>query len=206
MRIDWQVSRACSGYLATWFTCFALTFSSYAAPSQAGTELKIAFWNLRDLSTASRDSSELTQIAAVAHDIDCLAICELNDGSVLTKLKSKLAAEGGKWKRVQTGAKVGNTPSTSERYGFLYRSDKLKVKGTPHLLPEISYTASGESQERKFDREPFVCSFSTLDGRFDFTVLVVHITWGARAAYRISEVQTLATYFNQVQGERAETA
>src|SRR5206468_3631524 len=118
----------------------------------------------------------------VAHAIDCLAICELNDGSVLDTLKGKLKSQGGNWERVQTSAKIGNTPSTAERYGFLYRSDKLEVRGTPHVLPELSYLVPGEAQPRKFDREPFVCSFATLDGRFDFTMIVVHITWGSKAA------------------------
>lgn len=184
-----------------WLHWFVLIFNLPAAPSQAGSEIRIGFWNIRDLSSASRNSSELEHIATVAHGIDCLAICELNDGTVLTKLKNKLAAQGGTWKRVQTSEKIGNTPSTAERYGFLFRSDKLKVRGTPHVLPQLTYTASGESQTRTFDREPFVCSFTTLDERFDFTVFVVHVTWGTRVAYRIGEIQTLATYFNQVQGE-----
>lgn len=201
MRKESSFRRSCIICVGLWAHCFALIFCLHAAPSQAGTELKIGFWNIRDLSTASRDSSELNQIAAVAHDIDCLAICELNDGSVLTKLKSKLAAQGGKWKRVQTSAKIGNTPSTAERYGFLYRSDKLKVRGTPHVLPQLAYTVPGEAQPRTFDREPFVCSFKTLDERFDFTVIVVHITWGSKAAYRIGEIRALTNYFNQVQAE-----
>lgn len=193
--------RACITCVALWAYCFAVIFSLHSADSQAGTELRIGFWNIRDLSSASRDSSELNQIATVAHSIDCLAICELNDGTVLTTLKNKLAAQGGKWKRVQTSAKIGNTPSTAERYGFLYRSDKLKVRGTPHVLPQLTYTVDGESTPRTFDREPFVCSFKTLDDRFDFTVIVVHITWGAKAAYRIGEVKTLTNYFAQVQAE-----
>lgn len=181
------------------FVVWFITSASHAAESQAGQQLRIGFWNIRDLSISSRDSSELDQIASIAHSFDCLAICELNDGSALDKLKTKLKARGGTWGRVQTAAKVGNTTSTAERYGFLYRSDKLTVRGTPRVMPELSYPVAGETAFRTFDREPFASSFKTLDGRFDFTVIVVHITWGSRAAYRIGEVKTLTNYFNLVQ-------
>jgi endonuclease/exonuclease/phosphatase family metal-dependent hydrolase len=170
----------------------------FGAPSQAGDQIKIGFWDIRDFSAASRDATELGQIAKVAHDIDCLAIAELNDGTVLGKLKSKLKQEGGKWKYVQTSAKVGNTPSTSEQYGFVYRPDKLKRWGTPRVLDEITYSVANEAN-RRFDREPFVCSFRTLDNRFDFTVIAVHCTWGKKAAYREGEVRALKEYFTQVQ-------
>jgi hypothetical protein len=170
-----------------------------AADSQAGQKLRIGFWNIRDLSATSRDSSELTQLASIIHSFDCLAICELNDGVVLGKLKTKLKATGGTWNYVQTSEKVGNTPSTSERYGFLYRSDKLRVKGTPSIMPELNYVAAGETQSRRFDRYPFLCGFKTIDGRFDFTMIVVHITWGSKTAYRIGEVVTLTNYFTLAQ-------
>ena len=183
--------RALTTWVAIGASCLALICSVHSAASQEGTQLKIGFWNIRDLSTASRNSSELDQIATVAHAIDCLAICELNDGTVLDTLKANL----------QTGAKIGNTPNTAERYGFLYRSDKLKVSGIPHVLPELSYLVPGEAQPRKLDREPFVCSFATLDGRFDFTMIVVHITWGAKAACRIGEIKVLINYFEQVKAE-----
>lgn len=185
--------------MLVWLAGFILTFqpSIRAAENQTGQKLRVGFWNVRDLSVASRDANELNQIASIAHSMDCVALCEVNDGSVIPKLKTRLKALGGNWAYTQTTAKVGNTPSTAERYGFLYRSEKLKVRGKPRVLPELSYVALGES--RPFDREPFVTSFKTLDERFDFTVIVVHITWGAKAGYRIGEIHALTNYFNSVQ-------
>ena len=172
------------------------SFQGNIQASQAGQLLRIGFWNIRDLSNSSRDSSELAQIASIAKEFDCLAICEINDNTVLRSLKYKLNGLEGRWS-YRTGAKVGNTPSTAERCGFLFRYDKLRVRGTPRVLPPVSYTPPGESA-REFDREPFVCSFKTLDGRFDFTVLVVHITWGSKTTYRIGEVQSLTNYYETV--------
>src|SRR2546427_12585418 len=56
------IEASCEAHL--WTSCVALVISAHSASSQAGTKLKIGFWKIRDLSTASRDSSELEQIAA----------------------------------------------------------------------------------------------------------------------------------------------
>ena len=96
--------RALTTWVAIGASCLELNCSVHSAASQEGTQLKIGFWNIRDLSTASRNSSELDPIATVAHAIGCLAICALNDGTVLDKLNAKLP----------TDAKIGNTPNTAE--------------------------------------------------------------------------------------------
>jgi endonuclease/exonuclease/phosphatase family metal-dependent hydrolase len=188
--------------LAVWIQFFVGIIGLQSAPNQSGQVLRIGFWNVRDLSVVSRDANEQDQIASVMQAFDCVAVCEVNDGSILASLNNRLKAQGGKWSYVQTSTNVGNTKSSAERYGFLYRADKLKVKGRPHVLPQISYTVTGEAP-RKFDREPFTTSFKTLDGRFDFTMIVVHITWGAKPAYRIGEILALTNYFNRVQAASA---
>ena len=70
-------------------------FLAQPAASQAGTELQLGFWNIRDFSDKNRSESELQQIAQVAHGMDCMAICELNDTVVLGKLVNALASLGG---------------------------------------------------------------------------------------------------------------
>src|SRR4051812_18084458 len=77
-------------------------------------QLRIGFWNIRDFSVASRNLEELRQIARVAHPIDCLAICELNDTQVLKSVARELAALGGEWEGIQTASKSGNTAGSSE--------------------------------------------------------------------------------------------
>jgi endonuclease/exonuclease/phosphatase family metal-dependent hydrolase len=164
----------------------------------------LGFWNIRDFSDKNRSESELLQIAQVAHGMDCMAICELNDTVVLGKLVNALASLGGPWAWIQTKNKVGNSVSSSEHYGFVFRSDKLKVRGTPHLLKERKYSWPPSSPKKRFDRDPFVSSFETLDGRMDFTMIVVHVTWGTGIAARKGEIRTLKTYFNQVQNADSE--
>jgi len=162
-------------------------------------ELVVGFWNIRDFSIASRSRAELAAIARIAHKIDCLAICELNDTQVLKPFTEELAALGGEWEGIQTASKSGNTPRTSEYYGFVFRSDKLRIRAPPRILPEVTYSVPGETGVHRFDRDPGTCSFATHDGHFDFTLVVVHITWGTKVAYRRAEVRALRSYFLQVE-------
>ena len=168
---------------------------------RAAPEIVVGFWNIRDFSAASRSREELALIARVAHRIDCLAICELNDTQVLRSFARELAALGGEWGGVQTASKSGNTPGSSEYYGFVFRSDKLRIRAPPRILPERTFLVPGEAAAHRFDRDPGVCSFATHDGRLDFTLVVVHVTWGTKVAYRKAEVRALRDYFQQVQDE-----
>jgi endonuclease/exonuclease/phosphatase family metal-dependent hydrolase len=168
---------------------------------RAVSELVVGFWNIRDFSTASRSRDELRQIARIAHKIDCLAIGELNDTQVLKPLTEELATLGGAWEGVQTPSKTGNSPGSSEYYGFVFRSDKLRIRAPPRILPEVAVVVPGEAAAHRFDRDPGTCSFATHDGRLDFTLLVVHITWGAKVALRRAEVRALKDYFLRVRDE-----
>ena len=176
-------------------------------PSQAGTELKLGFWNIRDFSANSRDRIELKMIAQVVTNVDCLAICEVNDVFVLGQLVEALNAQVGKWKAVQTKVKIGNTKNSKEYYGFVYRADKLKAKHKPSLLAEVDCPLPEFNKTVRFDREPAECSFATLDARLDFTMMVVHITWGSKkpqkelVACREADIQALKGYFEKAQAK-----
>ena len=157
----------------------------------AASTLRLAFWNIRDLSTKSRDAAERALICDVVGDFDVVAICEVNDGEILPALVAVLDGRGHRWGSV-TSAKVGNTPASAERYGLLYRDDELDVVWS-RQLPEVTTEAG-----IPFDREPFVVGLKTEDGGFDFAVMIVHITWGKRAAPRIAEVKALARYYREI--------
>lgn len=189
-------------YLRQLFIIFTLvlTTSGFSyGQSQEGDLIRIGFWNIRDFSNTSRDCTEIALIASIAHKMDCLAIAELNDTVVLPKFVKALETIGGDWDSIQTTTKVGNTSHTEEHYGFVFRSDKLQVRGTPRVLGEKTYVIDGDSQSHRFDREPYVCEFKTLDDRFDFTIIVVHVTWGKGVAYRKGEIKLLKNYFIEVQ-------
>src|ERR1051326_2603689 len=102
--------------------------------SQAGTELRLGFWNLRSFEDASRVREDIKQIAQILHQMDCVAIGELYDDVVLGKLVNELTILGGEWNKVRAPKRQGSTLATAEQYGFVFRSDKLEVVGRPHVL------------------------------------------------------------------------
>ncbi len=142
-----------------------------ASPEQTGSVIQVAFWNIRDFSTTVSRSPDFTNIARIIHSNDFVAIAELNDKAALDTLTRELKAQGGNWKCASTSTKSGNTPNSSEYYGFVWRSDKLWRRGSVSILPEQKLVVSGDSQPYRFDREPATCKFATLDGHLDFTVL-----------------------------------
>src|SRR5258706_2646745 len=160
------------------FVALLLLAAATRAADQTGSIIQVASWNIRDLSTISRSQAELRQIATVIHTNDCVAICELNDNQVLGRLCTELTTFGGNWTSVQTSTKSGNTPASREHYGYVYRRDKVWPRTAVRILAPKTYMVPGDSATYRFDRVPAYCKFATLDGRLDFTIIMVHITWG----------------------------
>jgi endonuclease/exonuclease/phosphatase family metal-dependent hydrolase len=177
----------------------ALGLGTDLRADQTGDIIQLAFWNIRDFSSSSRDATELRQIATVIRTNDVVAICELNDTTVLGQLCAELNTFGGDWRSVQTSRKVGNSTGTKEYYGYVYRRDKVWPRTSVKILRERKFTVPGETTKTRFDREPAYCKFATLDGHLDFTVMVVHVTWGTLESHRKAEVRMLAGYFQTVQ-------
>jgi len=199
---DWKSHALDPLHRGLFLGCFLLlvahcTFG--ASPDQTGSIIQVAFWNIRDLSVASRDQTELRQIGQVMHSNDCVAISELNDKEVLKKLCTELEAQGGKWKRLQSSKKRGNTSHTAEFYGFVYRSDKVWKRSGVRLLPDLTFDIPGVTNGCHFDREPVWCKFATLDGRLDFTLIPVHITFNKKEQIQKAEVRFLTNYFARAQ-------
>ena len=69
--------------------------------------IRIAFWNIRDLSANSRDDAERNQICEVLKKFDAIAICEVNDQQILDVIKS-----------LDEAAKVGRVSDEPEYVGL----------------------------------------------------------------------------------------
>ena len=78
-----------------------------------------------------------------------------------------------------------------ERYAFLYYKGLVSVVRDGELYPDA---ADGEDD---FIRDPYWASFRA--GRFDFSVIAVHVIWGDRVAERRAEVMELAEVYKYVQ-------
>ena len=141
------------------------------SPTSLQGEITIASFNIRIFSTGSRDDSELSQIADRLAQFDLIAIQELRDSEVIDRTLAILASRGLTYQAIVSDA-VGRTSST-ERYTFLWRSDRINMQGSPHIW---------DDEGDVFIREPFIASFKA--SNFDFTLISIHVIFGNRVADR----------------------
>lgn len=171
-----------------------------AAPSARPT-VRVTFWNLRDLSAHSRTAAERRAIVKTLQTFDAIAIAEVQDTEILPRLAELLDRAGHPWKSY-TSAPVGETRATTERYGLLYRDDIFDLRAA-WQLPDLNFNRLDIGRvdldkHTRFDREPLAVVLATDDGRLDFALVVVHVTYGEHVGPRIAEVRALGTYYQLV--------
>ena len=154
-------------------------------------ELKLAAWNIRILSDNSRDDAELQKIAQTLIGYDFIAITELRDEKVLKRLQRILSESGAEYGYLMSEP-VGREGSYhKERYAFLYYKGLVSVVADGKLYPDAM---DGEDD---FVRDPYWATFRA--GKFDFSVIAVHVVWGDAIAERRSEIMELAEVYQYVQ-------
>ena len=150
--------------------------------------LKFASWNIRILSDGSRDDTELIKIAHILVKYNFISIVELRDEKVLKRLQNILTALG-KTYHYDISPQVGR--GVKERVAFLYDPTFIEVVQPGELYPDA---ADGTDD---FIRDPYWATFRA--GKFDFSVIAVHIIWGDRVADRRSEIMALGPVYAHVQ-------
>ena len=146
---------------------------------------RLAAWNIRIFSDASRDDAELRHIAQTLIDYDFIAIVEVRDEKVLRRTE-QLLEEGGRDYDYLISPPVG--AKVKERYAFLFDRGMVRVLKEGAVYPDPNDA---------FLREPYFASFRA--GEFDFTVVAVHVIWGNSVVQRRREVQELASVYQAVQ-------
>jgi len=115
-------------------------------------QTKILSWNLQNFGK-SKSESELNFIASTITDYDIVAIQEVVAGyggaQAVAKLASILNEKGSKWNYTISNPTSSSSYKT-ERYAFLWKSSKAKLKGSAWL--EKKYNL-------EIDREPFFGTF-----------------------------------------------
>ena len=154
-------------------------------------ELKLAAWNIRILSDRSRDDTELHKIAQILIDYDFIAISELRDEKVLKRIQKILSESGAEYGYLISDPVGWSGSPHRERYAFLYYKGLVSVVKDGELYPDA---ADGEDD---FVRDPYWASFRA--GKFDFSVIAVHVVWGDAVAGRRAEVMELAEVYQYVQ-------
>lgn len=154
-------------------------------------ELKLAAWNIRILSDNSRDDTELQKIAQTLIDYDFIAITELRDEKVLKRLQRILSESGAEYGYLMSEPVGREGSSHKERYAFLYYKGLVSIITDGKLYPDAM---DGEDD---FVRDPYWATFRA--GKFDFSVIAVHIVWGDSVAKRRAEIMELAKVYSYVQ-------
>ena len=166
---------------------------SFSAPSVYSSDIGLASWNIRILSSKSRTDKELQYIANILIRYDFIAISELRDELVLKRLQKMLSDMGVNYD-YEISEPVGR--GVKERYAFLYDTAFISVIEPGQRYPD---ELDGEDD---FMRDPYWATFRA--GQFDFTVINVHVVWGKRVGDRRAEVQELASVYNYVQEQNGD--
>ena len=134
----------------------------------------LASWTVRILSNASRDDSELTQIAAILERFDLIAMQEVRDNLVLDRIQLMLP-DG--WNYI-VSEPVGR--GVTERYAFFFNSQVVQPIGNAYVFND---------PYDQFIREPFIGHFTS--GLFDFTLITFHALFGDSISERRDEIRLL---------------
>jgi len=164
---------------------FLALFLSFNLAGYADEAIRLASWNIRIFSDGSRDDAELNKICQNLKDYDFVSIVELRDEKVLQRTEAILQAMGKDYD-YQVSDAVGR--GVKERYAFLYDASKVEVVEPGTIFPD---------PEDVFIREPYYASFRS--GKFDFTIIAIHVIWGDTVGERRAEIQKLADVYSHVQ-------
>ncbi len=128
-------------------------------------QIKVCSWNVENLGHSKSDST-LVFIANILKEYDVVALQEVVAGyggaQAVAKLADELNRKGSKWDYIVSDPTSGNSYKT-ERYAFLWKTSKLKLKGNAWL--EQKYNL-------EIDREPYFATFE--QNKKSFTLVTFH--------------------------------
>ena len=117
-------------------------------------QVKICSWNIENLGK-SKSEANIIFMAKTLKVYDIVAIQEVVSGyggaQAVAKLADELNRTGAKWDYVISDPTTGSAYK-SERYAFLWKTNKIKLKGKAWLE---------EKYQLEIDREPFLATFET---------------------------------------------
>ena len=158
--------------------------------------LLLATWNLRafgDLTEKwhaepgdrpQRDLTSLASIVAVLARFDVIALQEVRGN--LKCLRHALKLLGPAWGMILTDVTRGRE-GNDERLAFLFDTRRVRMSG---LACELVLPA--EDGVRQFARTPYAVSF--LAGTSTFTLVTLHVRWGADPTERVGELAAIARW------------
>ena len=183
-------------------------------PVPENSTITLGTFNVQNLGKAS--DFQVANVASIIGQFDLVAIQEvMNYGGGIkgpAAIQALVDALGDDWDSVistaangtESAAANSSNPPSFEFYAFVWRKSRIDlVDGSAHLwdedaIPDQILTDESKPQERQFDREPFIASFTAIGGTFDFTIISFHAASPGKS-WRDDEIRRLATVYETVQ-------
>ncbi|WP_158497851.1 endonuclease/exonuclease/phosphatase family protein [Pseudoxanthomonas suwonensis] len=178
-------------------------------PRRTDANVIVGTWNLQKFGgfhpawtenpgSPKRNLRCLALIAEVIRGFDVIALQEVQrDTSALRYLMEHFL--GSHWAVLLTDVTAGDK-GNSERLAYLYDTRRVVLSG---LSGEIVLPLAPAGVPEQFDRTPYIAGFRA--GQEHFTLLTVHIRYGALPANRLPELQQFAHYAARELRERTRT-
>ena len=133
--------------------------------------IRIASFNIQIFGESKRSKTEVMDILArIAREFDVMAVQELRDDTETTLpiYLEKINSLPGPHYASVSSPRLGRT-SSKENYAFIFNTDALR------LISNYTFADPPEGTTTDlFQREPFISRFETLDGSYDFVLIVIH--------------------------------
>ncbi len=170
-------------------TILSLLLSVLLTGLSAQSELSIVSWNLRDFGK-SRDASEIKMIAEVIRNADIVCVQEIvakdpGGAKAVARLIDELNRMGSKWDYRISDPTQSSSPHKSERYAFLWKTSKVKLKGRPYLLKKLS---------NEVEREPYLANF--IVGNEILTIIDYHACTHDTSFPERVEIKSISDWLN----------
>jgi endonuclease/exonuclease/phosphatase family metal-dependent hydrolase len=173
-------------------------------PKKRDDNLLIATWNIRAFGAITekwlsgpkdspkRNLADVCAIAEIVSRFDVIAIQETRDD--LGGLRAMMERLGDEWSFVITDVGEGE-PANGERLAYVHHRTRVKTSGLAGelVVPEewLGKIDRGALQ-KQFARTPYAVSFANADQAF--TLVTLHILFGAKAEDRSPELRAIAIW------------
>lgn len=137
------------------------------AVNETDPKIKIASFNIQVFGKSKREKEDVMQVLEkIVRNFDIVAVQEIKDRTLQTLpyFIGRINAIGGDRYDGVASARLGRQYHI-ERYAFIYNTKTIRFRN-------ISYVYNDSSDV--FAREPFIASFSSVSGNFDFTLVNIH--------------------------------
>jgi endonuclease/exonuclease/phosphatase family metal-dependent hydrolase len=134
-------------------------------------KITIATFNIQDFGQSEIYMPYVMgNLTLIARNFDVIAIQEISnkDQTVMPHYKDLLNGMEGPDYNFTIGPRLGrNPPWGLEQYAYLFNTETIELVGSGITYPEPAGTDP-------FPREPFIASFKTIGGNFDFVLINIH--------------------------------